>query len=1005
MSHFAHIRVYNPTTGLHYHESDISSLEYRATILETFKNTTVPSTYLALNGSNGPLTGNVDMGAFLISSTTDPTTNDMLSRKAYVDNYSYDKLSSDSRYLNITNIGNAVINLNNYTDTGEFYIEADPENITNRPTDMPTGWGFILKVVNHNTYAGTYITQHVIYESTLYTRIYISSWDIWSHSPALFTGGILTTTLTFNVTPGTDIIDFGDSMRMYESSAKVWEMSFLHASTVWKIENVGHEVILKVEDSQITLTKPLEMSDNFISGVKLATANDHAASKLYVDTHVSTSSVGIGDAILVTEVEGLASSTGVHLYNTSADNPKVELMTGTGDLSSLIFTNLTQSRYASLLFIESTGSLYFGNQGGTVMEINTSGLTMSDPIAMGSNKITGLTDGTVSGDAMNYGQITSLYGACVLLDGSSDMTGYLSILPAGADGTRLLLFGSGISSNDAKLSVNTSGAVLNINAQSGVELSIAGTNIMSVSSGLMYLSKAIHMGSQKITNMADGTSSADAVSKSQLDGHSHSSYVPYSGGTQTLDMRSSPSPQIRFNYYSSSEAYNPSIGSSSSELYLNGYTNLYLRILGSNKITLSSSAVTLASTLTMGGNTITEPSTIDFRNTHESKLLLYSTDFKIGTESNTIYQNTSTSGTHRLRCGMGDRFTVWNTGANFSVQLAMNSNKITSVGTGTNTSDGVNKGQMDTAIGVKYTDGNKLTVTQVDSGEYSSTTTGIHLYNYGTGWPMIHNVVGTSQYSNIRMANAAASRYFGMYFTESTGIGLIYNSGGTIITCGATYCYIHKPLYVYNQAITGLGSSASTSAAMRKDYIDNADSLKLNKTGGTMGGQISMNYNKITYLGNGTSTYDAANFGQLSAKVTKSGDTMTGPLSMSYQRITTMGSGTSYYDACNKGQMDTAVATKANTSHTHNYMPLTTVTGGTNDCNNYRTTGMYTIYTSGAAWTNRPSGASTWWENFLTVRMCGGTTFGVQEWDSPGTRTSYRRYYYATNNWSAWVAI
>ena len=335
--------------------------------------------------------------------------------------------------------------------------------------------------------------------------------------------------------------------------------------------------------------------------------------------------------------------------------------------------------------------------------------------------------------------------------------------------------------------------------------------------------------------------------------------------------------------------------------------------------------------------------------------------------------------------------------------------KILHLTTGTSSTDGVNKGQMDsaisTAVSSKYTTGEDFIVTGIDSSHYTSSTTGLHLYNYQSGWPMIHGVVGSGKYGNIRLSNSASSRYAGLYFTESSGKVEIYNSGGTIITCGTTYCYIHKPLYVYGQAITGLGSSSSTSAAMRKDYIDNAISTKFNTSGGTMTGALSMNYNKITYVGNGTSTYDSANFGQLAAKVTKSGDTMTGPLSMSYQRITTMGSGTSYYDACNKGQMDTAVATKANTSHTHNYMPLTSVTGGTNDCNNYRTTGEYSIYTSGAAWSNRPSGASTWWENWLSVKMCGGTTFGVQEWHSPGTRTSYRRYYYATNNWSAWVAI
>jgi hypothetical protein len=57
--------------------------------------------------------------------------------------------------------------------------------------------------------------------------------------------------------------------------------------------------------------------------------------------------------------------------------------------------------------------------------------------------------------------------------------------------------------------------------------------------------------------------------------------------------------------------------------------------------------------------------------------------------------------------------------------------------------------------------------------------------------------------------------------------------------------------------ITGLATPVNASDAATKGYVDTADNLKLNLTGGTMSGAIAMGTNKITGLGTPTADADA----------------------------------------------------------------------------------------------------------------------------------------------------
>lgn len=112
--------------------------------------------------------------------------------------------------------------------------------------------------------------------------------------------------------------------------------------------------------------------------------------------------------------------------------------------------------------------------------------------------------------------------------------------------------------------------------------------------------------------------------------------------------------------------------------------------------------------------------------------------------------------------------------------------------------------------------------------------------------------------------------------------------------------------------ITGLSAPSNGSDAATKTYVDTADALKLNLSGGTMSGAIAMGTNKITGLGTPTSTADATTKGYVDTadalKLNLSGGTMSGALAMGTNKITGLGTPTSTADAATKGYVDTTVA-------------------------------------------------------------------------------------------------
>jgi hypothetical protein len=153
--------------------------------------------------------------------------------------------------------------------------------------------------------------------------------------------------------------------------------------------------------------------------------------------------------------------------------------------------------------------------------------------------------------------------------------------------------------------------------------------------------------------------------------------------------------------------------------------------------------------------------------------------------------------------------------------------------------------------------------------------------------------------------------------------------------------------------ITNLTSPTNSGDAATKGYVDTADALKLNLSGGTMSGAIAMGTNKITGLGTPTLTADAATKGyvdtavsnlidsapgaldtlnelaaalgddasfsttvttSIAAKLPLAGGTMSGAIAMGTSKITGLGDPTLAQDAATKTYVDTADALKLNLS-------------------------------------------------------------------------------------------
>lgn len=176
----------------------------------------------------------------------------------------------------------------------------------------------------------------------------------------------------------------------------------------------------------------------------------------------------------------------------------------------LVFHNSGTTRYKALL--NGSGDLRFQRYDGSGAYLSTPLTLAADgTLNLGSVKITGLTSGTASGDALSFGQ--------VLASSTTLISGLFS-------GTNPVMNGT---------------AAVGTSAQPARSDHVHPSDTSKVSKAGDTMSGALAMGANKITGLADGSATNDAVNKGQLDAAVLAPYVIgiRSGANQSISASSS----------------------------------------------------------------------------------------------------------------------------------------------------------------------------------------------------------------------------------------------------------------------------------------------------------------------------------------------------------------------------------------------------------------------------------------------------------------------------------
>jgi hypothetical protein len=255
--------------------------------------------------------------------------------------------------------------------------------------------------------------------------------------------------------------------------------------------------------------------------------------------------------------------------------------------------------------------------------------------------------------------------------------------------------------------------------------------------------------------------------------------------------------------------------------------------------------------------------------------------------------------------------TMTSTLATFSVPFAMSTKKITGLAPGASaSSDACTVAQMeagDTAVTSAFTN----TLTGYSTTAVANAATASTLTAYST--TAIANAATASTltaYSTTAVANAATASTLTAYSTTAVANAAVAST----LTSYSTTTQMNTALAL--KVSTTTLASYSTTAQMNA-----ADALKLPLLGGTMGGILTMGGFRINSLGDGTAgSQNACTVSQMEAaddvvtaaytaavalKLNRSGGTLTGALTMSGQKILSVGNATLDGDAVNRLQVAT----------------------------------------------------------------------------------------------------
>lgn len=263
----------------------------------------------------------------------------------------------------------------------------------------------------------------------------------------------------------------------------------------------------------------------------------------------------------------------------------------------------------------------------------------------------------------------------------------------------------------------------------------------------------------------------------------------------------------------------------------------------------------------------------------------------------------------------------------------------------------INGGSIDgTAIGANTTSSGAFTTLSASGGITGDIVGDVTGNSAGTHTGAVTGNVTGNLTGNVTSSGSSS-------FNNVTIDGTLNMNAGTSATIqnltaptndldAATKKYVDDEIStLIGDAGAGLNTLGELADALNDDddfstTVTNSIATKLPKAGGTMTGAIAMSTNKITGVGNPTSSQDVATKvytdTQRDTRVAKTGDTMSGALAMGSNKITGLGTPTAGTDATTKTYVDgilgsaTVAATSASNAATSESNAATSETNASN---------------------------------------------------------------------------
>lgn len=560
-------------------------------------------------------------------------------------------------------------------------------------------------------------------------------------------------------------------------------------------------------------------------------------------------------------------------------------------------------------------------------KVSKAGDTMTGALAMTNNKITALAAGTVSTDAVNFGQLDTQ---------NTNLTNSINTKVSKAGDTMTGALNMGTTNKITNLAAGTvSTDAVNKGQLDAVDTARINGDALKVNKAGDSMTGALAMGTNKITGLADGTLTADAVNFGQL-------------STQNTNLTNSINTKV-------SKAGDTMSGA--------------LNMGGTNKIVSLANGTVSTDAATYGQVTAVDTAKVNRAGDTMSGALAMSNNKITGLANGTVAADAVNYGQLQaaISSASGDAaLKVNKAGDTMTGALAMSNNKITSLAAGTAATDAVNKGQLDLKIDLTEkgaangvatlgsdgkiptaqlpalaitdtfvvatqaamlaltaqtgdvavrTDLNKSFIlrgssssTLADWQELLTPTDLVLSVNNKTGAVTL-TTTDIAEGTNLYYTQARFDSAFGgkstTNLTEGTNLYYTQARFDSAFTAKSTTNLAEGTNLYYTQARfdSALAAKSTTNVAEGTNLYFTDTRAKtaavVNSTAGTQTDQAASVAAMKTYVTGLNATQDTA----IAGKVSKSGDSMTGALAMGSNKITGLANGTATGDAVNYDQL------------------------------------------------------------------------------------------------------